>query len=68
MLSAGNESMLCCNPHCWCHPIGATNFCAGSVPGDAALEQEVKSLLTSHRNADGFLERPAIKVAAKSHG
>ena len=34
--------------------------------GDAELEQEVRSLLTSHRNLGGFLERPAIKVAAQT--
>ncbi len=34
--------------------------------GDAALEHEVKSLLTSHRKADDFLEGPAIKVAARA--
>jgi predicted ATPase/serine/threonine protein kinase len=34
--------------------------------GDAKLEQEVKSLLTSHRNLGGFLERPAIRVAAQT--
>jgi predicted ATPase/serine/threonine protein kinase len=34
--------------------------------GDAKLEQEVRSLLTSHRNLGGFLERPAIRVAAQT--
>jgi predicted ATPase/serine/threonine protein kinase len=34
--------------------------------GDAELEQEVRSLLTSHRNLGGFLERPAIRVAAQT--
>jgi predicted ATPase len=34
--------------------------------GDAELEQEVRSLLTSHRKLGGFLERPAIRVAAQT--
>jgi predicted ATPase/predicted Ser/Thr protein kinase len=34
--------------------------------GDAELEREVRSLLTSHRNLGGFLERPAIRVAAQT--
>ena len=34
--------------------------------GDAGLEQEVRSLLDSHRNLGGFLERPAIRVAAQT--
>ena len=36
-----------------------------SVCGDAELEQEVRSLLNSHRKAAGFLESPAIQVAAQ---
>ena len=34
--------------------------------GDAELEEELKSLLTSHRNLGGFLERPAIRIAAQT--
>jgi predicted ATPase len=41
-------------------------FLRRECAGDAALEQEVRSLLTSHRNADDFLEGPAIRVAAKA--
>jgi predicted ATPase/serine/threonine protein kinase len=41
-------------------------FLRQACVGDAALEQEVRSLLTSHRNAGGFLEDPAIRVAARS--
>jgi len=41
-------------------------FLRQACAGDAALEQEVRSLLTSHRNVDGFLEGPAIKVAAQT--
>jgi predicted ATPase/serine/threonine protein kinase len=41
-------------------------FLRQECAGDAELEQEVRSLLTSHRNLGGFLERPAIKVAAQT--
>ena len=41
-------------------------FLRRECAGDAALEQEVRSLLISHRNADDFLEAPAIRVAAKA--
>jgi predicted ATPase/serine/threonine protein kinase len=41
-------------------------FLRRACAGDAALEQEVRSLLTSHRNVDGFLEGPAIRVAAQT--
>jgi predicted ATPase/serine/threonine protein kinase len=41
-------------------------FLRRECAGDAELEHEVKSLLTSHRNLGGFLERPAIKVAAQT--
>jgi predicted ATPase/serine/threonine protein kinase len=41
-------------------------FLRQACAGDAALEQEVRSLLTSHRNVDGFLEGPAIRVAAQT--
>ena len=34
--------------------------------GDRALESEVRSLLTSHREAGGFLENPAVEVAARA--
>ena len=34
--------------------------------GDAELELEVRSLLTAHRNRGGFLELPAIRVAAQT--
>ena len=42
------------------------DFLRQACAGDAALEQEVKSLLTSHRNVGSFLESPAIKVAAQT--
>jgi predicted ATPase/serine/threonine protein kinase len=41
-------------------------FLRQACAGDAALEQEVRSLLTSHRNVGGFLEGPAIRVAAQT--
>ena len=41
-------------------------FLRRECAGDAALEQEVRSLLISHRNANDFLEDPAIRVAAKA--
>ena len=34
--------------------------------GDAALQREVESLLAQDRQADSFLESPAIDVAAKA--
>ncbi len=39
-----------------------TNACAG----DHQLKQEVQSFLDSHEDSDGFLEDPALKVAARS--
>jgi predicted ATPase/serine/threonine protein kinase len=47
-------------------PERRDEFLFRECAGDAALEREVRSLLDSHRNADDFLERPAIKVAAKA--
>jgi predicted ATPase len=47
-------------------PEQRDEFLCRECAGDAALEGEVRSLLDSHRNADGFLERPAIRVAAKA--
>ena len=34
--------------------------------GDQALEREVRSLLTAQQEAGGFLDRPAIEVAARA--
>jgi predicted ATPase/serine/threonine protein kinase len=47
-------------------PEQRDEFLRREAEGDAALEAEVRSLLDSHRNAEGFLERPAIRVAAKA--
>jgi predicted ATPase/serine/threonine protein kinase len=41
-------------------------FVRRECAGDAELEQEVRSLLISHRNADDFLEAPAIRIAARA--
>ena len=41
-------------------------FLRQQCAGDAGLEQEVRSLLDSHRNMGDFLERPAIRVAAQT--
>ncbi|MGA8875624.1 MAG: protein kinase, partial [Candidatus Korobacteraceae bacterium] len=40
-------------------------FLRQSCVGDQALEREVRSLLTAQQKADGFLDRPAIEVAAR---
>jgi hypothetical protein len=42
------------------------DFLRHECAGDSELEQEVRSLLTSHRNAGSFLEDPAIKIAAQT--
>ena len=41
-------------------------FVRHACSGDGELEQEVRSLLTSDREARGFLQRPAIEVAARA--
>ena len=40
-------------------------FLRQSCVGDQALEREVRSLLTAQQRAEGFLDRPAIEVAAR---
>jgi eukaryotic-like serine/threonine-protein kinase len=42
------------------------DFLRHACAGDNELEQEVRSLLTSHRKAGSFLEDPAIKIAAQT--
>ena len=42
------------------------DFLRHACAGDRALECEVRSLLTSDRQAGRFLEKPAIEVAAKA--
>ncbi len=46
-------------------PERREEFIFRECAGDSALEREVRSLLDSHRNANDFLEHPAIRVAAK---
>src|SRR5262245_36121898 len=40
-------------------------FLRRACGGDEQLEQEVRSLLSAHDRADGFLSGPAIGVAAR---
>ena len=40
-------------------------FLRQSCVGDQALEREVRSLLTAQEDTEGFLDRPAIEVAAR---
>ena len=41
-------------------------FLQEACAGDAAMEQEVRSLLSAYREAESFLESPAIQVAART--
>ena len=41
-------------------------FLRHACSGDQALEREVRSLLTAQQAAEGFLDRPAIEVAARA--
>src|ERR1700722_12377633 len=41
-------------------------FLRQACGGDAALEREVRSLLTSHKQAGSFLQNLAIEVAAQA--
>ena len=41
-------------------------FLQQACGGDESLEREVRSLLTLDARAEGFLERPAIDVAARA--
>jgi len=46
-------------------PDRRDEFRRGACSGDAALEQEVRSLLSSDRKTKNFLRRPAIEVAGQ---
>src|ERR1017187_5466994 len=46
-------------------PGGRDAFLRQACAGDAALEREVRSLLTSQQQAASFLESPAMEVAAR---
>jgi tetratricopeptide (TPR) repeat protein/predicted Ser/Thr protein kinase len=47
-------------------PEERETFLRQACAGDEALEREVRSLLTAQQEAGGFLDRPAIEVAARS--
>ena len=47
-------------------PEQRDEFVRQECGGDEALRREVQSLLTSHRQAADFLQRPAIEVAAEA--
>src|ERR1039457_3973107 len=45
---------------------GRDAFLRQACAGDAALEREVRALLTSQQQAASFLESPAMEVAARA--
>ena len=47
-------------------PERREEFLLQECGGDAVLADEVRSLLTSHRRANGFLETPAVEMAARA--
>jgi tetratricopeptide (TPR) repeat protein/predicted Ser/Thr protein kinase len=47
-------------------PEERETFLRQACAGDEALEREVRSLLTAQQEAGGFLDRPAIEVAARA--
>jgi serine/threonine protein kinase len=47
-------------------PERREEFLAQACGGDSALVDEINSLLTSHRRAGDFLERPAAEIAARA--
>lgn len=47
-------------------PERREDFLRQECAGDPALADEVRSLLTSHRRAGGFLQTPAAEVAARA--
>ena len=47
-------------------PDRRAEFLHGACSGDTALEQEVRSLLSSDQKAENFLRRPAIEVAGQA--
>ncbi len=46
-------------------PAERETFLRQACAGDEALEREVQSLLSAQQEAEGFLDRPAIEVAAR---
>jgi serine/threonine protein kinase/tetratricopeptide (TPR) repeat protein len=51
-----------------CPPEERDAFLRGACGADHALEREVRSLLASQQGAEGFLESPAIELAARVLG
>jgi eukaryotic-like serine/threonine-protein kinase len=47
-----------------CEPARRADFLASACNGDEPLRQEVESLISSHEDADSFIETPAADVAA----
>jgi len=47
-------------------PERREEFLAQACAGDPALADEIASLLTSHRRAGEFLEKPAVEIAARA--
>jgi len=47
-------------------PAEREAFLRNACAGDEALEREIRSLLTQEEQAAGFLENPALEVAAKA--
>ncbi len=47
-------------------PEERETFLRQACAGDEALEREVRSLLTAQQEAGGFLDRPAIELAARA--
>jgi hypothetical protein len=47
-------------------PERREEFLREECSGNAELAEEVRSLLTSHRRAGGFLETPAVEMAARA--
>ena len=46
-------------------PEHREEFLQGACGGDLTLADEIRSLLTSHRRAAGFLQSPALEIAAR---
>lgn len=51
-----------------CEPARRADFLAGACTGDEPLRLEVESLISSHEEADSFIETPAADVAAEMLG
>lgn len=49
-------------------PASRAAFVAEACPGDDQLRQEVEAMLSSHERAGGFIESPAMEVAARQSG